>query len=136
MKHNSCDHIGLFTQNMGVLKTFYTDILGFEIKSDSTLPRSVVEPIFGLADDCRLMKLEKDGFMIEIFQPLSATLEERTNRSVGINHWGYRVDDRAAFVTRMRGNGQRIVEIDRNGHSVYFLIDPDGNRIEIRNDAE
>lgn len=136
MKHNSCEHIGLFTQNMSISKTFYTNILGFEVKSYGILPRSVVEPIFGLADDCRFMKLEKDGFMIEIFQPLSTVPQERTIGSIGINHWGYRVDDRAAFVARMRRNGQRIVEIDRNGRSVHFLIDPDGNRIEIRNYAE
>lgn len=74
--------------------------------------------------------------MIEIFQPLSTVPQERTIGSIGINHWGYRVDDRAAFVARMRRNGQRIVEIDRNGRSVHFLIDPDGNRIEIRNYAE
>ena len=132
MKHSSCDHIGLFSKNAGELIAFYTGILGFELTSDSVLSKAVVERIFGLADDCRFVKLHREDFMIEIFQPCTAGLRHGMNGVVGINHWGFRVDDRIAFVDKMRRAGQRIVEIDRNGRAVYFLIDPDGNRIEVR----
>ena len=132
MKYTTCDHIGLFTQNASELTAFYTGILGFELANDGILPRSIVESIFGLTDDCRFIKLSKNDFMIELFQPLSTELRKRIAGIVGINHWGYSVSDRTAFVEKMRKEGQQIVEVDRNGRSVYFLIDPDGNRIEIR----
>lgn len=132
MTHARCDHIGLLSQNAGELTAFYTEVLGFEITAESTLPESIVQSIFGLSDECRFVKLHKDGFMIEIFQPLSAGLSKWFAGVVGINHWGYCVDDRNAFVDKMRRDGHQLVEIDRTGRSVYFLIDPDGNRIEIR----
>ena len=127
-----CDHIGLFTENAARLKEFYEDILGFRVKHESTLPMSTVERIFGVKCDCRFIKLFKNDFMLEIFEPLSTNLGKRVANSVGINHWGYCVDNRESVVEELRESGVHVIEVERNGHSVYFITDPDENRIEIR----
>jgi len=132
----TCDHIGFFTKNVEAMKQFYTRVLGFELGNESTLSRSLVEKIFGLADECRFVKLHRHGFMIEMFEPLSERLRERVASQIGMNHWGYCVADREIFVQELRRDGIGVIEIDRNGRSVYFLIDPDGNRIEIRDYAK
>ena len=127
-----CDHIGIFTQNMESMKAFYTGILGFALGNESILSKKIMEKIFGLAHDCHFAKLHKDGFMVELFAPLSTELHTPIPGATGVNHWGYCVADRQSFVEELRRKNQAIVEIERNGRTVYFVVDPDGNRIEIR----
>jgi len=135
-KRITCDHIGFFTLDADSLQRFYTDKLGFELKDESLLDRAIVKTIFGMATDCRFIKLQRNGFMLEIFEPLSAEARESIECAAGLNHWGYCVDDRTAFVEKQKANGIPVTEIERNGRTVYFLADPDGNRIEIRDYPE
>ena len=128
-----CDHIGLFTMNAAKLKAFYEDVLGFQFQQESILPASTAETIFGIKCECRFIKLSKNGFVLEIFEPLSTRLHQRVADIVGINHWGYCVNDREAFIRELRQRNVHVIEIRRNDRSVYFITDPDENRIEIRN---
>jgi len=114
------------------MQEFYIQALGFELGSETILSESIVADIFGIAADCRFVKLHKDGFMIEIFEPLSLRLQEQMAHRVGINHWGYCVTERDILLETLRKGNVPIIEIKRNGRIVYFLADPDGNRIELR----
>jgi catechol 2,3-dioxygenase-like lactoylglutathione lyase family enzyme len=127
-----CDHVGFFTKNAEKLTEFYTGVLGFVVKQDSVLPGSIVNAIFGLETDCRFIKLVKGNFMLELFESLSPKICEVISKATGLNHWGYCVDNREDFVKRLRTKGIPVIEIKRNGRSVYFMTDPDENRIEIR----
>lgn len=127
-----CDHIGIFTHSMEPMKAFYTGALGFELGNESILPEKIMEKIFGFAHDCHFAKLHKDGFMVELFAPVSTELNTPAAGVTGMNHWGYCVADRDSLVHDLRRGNHEIVEIDRNGRTVYFVVDPDGNRIEIR----
>jgi catechol 2,3-dioxygenase-like lactoylglutathione lyase family enzyme len=132
MSKQVCDHIGFLTSDSESMKRFYITVLGFELGSESMLAKSLANDIFGISEDCRFIKLHKDGFMIEMFEPISSKFQARVAGQTGINHWGFCVADRILFVERLRGEGVPVIEIDRNGRSAYFTIDPDGNRIEIR----
>ena len=127
-----CDHIGFFTTNAEKLIEFYTGVLAFRVTQDSILPNAVVNAIFGFKSDCRFIKLVKEDFMVELFELLSPNMLERTSEASGLNHWGYCVDNREDFVRRLRTENVPVIEIKRNGRSVYFITDPDNNRIEIR----
>jgi catechol 2,3-dioxygenase-like lactoylglutathione lyase family enzyme len=132
MSEQICDHIGFFTMDAKSMKQFYIHVLGFESGSENVLPAALVNEIFGIHTDCRFIKLHKDGFMVELFEPLSQEYETNMTKAFGMNHWGFCVSDRAAFVEKLRRQGLTVIEIKRNGRPVYFLVDPDGNRIEIR----
>jgi len=127
-----CDHIGLFTHNSESMVGFYVDVLGFKMKEASILPRSIADTIFGISSDCRFIKLTRHEFMLEIFEPISPDIRKIMPANGGINHWGYCVRNRAAFVDKLRKAGFEIIVVKRREHDVYFLKDPDGNRIEIR----
>jgi catechol 2,3-dioxygenase-like lactoylglutathione lyase family enzyme len=137
----SCDHVGLFSNDAARLARFYCGHLGFSIEKEDILPTSIMKPIFGLADSCRLVKLTAGGtgrrdssppLKIEIFQPLRTRLSRRRNGIVGFNHGSFSVGDRIKFVQGLRSGDVPIIEVRRNGHRVFFIRDPDGNRIEIR----
>jgi catechol 2,3-dioxygenase-like lactoylglutathione lyase family enzyme len=128
----ACDHIGFFTAHAEAMKEFYTRILGFEPGNETELSKSVVENIFGIAERCRFIKLHKNGFMLEIFEPISSETQMPTSGKVGINHWGYCVADRTHLIEKLRKDSIPVIEIKRDGRNAYFLVDPDGNRIELR----
>ena len=127
-----CDHIGIFTNNSKKLLSFYTKKLGFKNENESILPKRIIKSIFGISFDCKFIKLVSGNMMIEIFEPLSARMRKRINKSMGYNHWGYCVADKIQFVKKLKRKGVNIIEVKRNDHVVYFITDPDGNLIEIR----
>ena len=130
-KNYGCDHIGIFTNNPGKLVKFYTDKLGFTKEKEDMLSRSIMESIFGVLADCSLIRLGLGNVKIEIFAPVSV-MENKIDNIFGYNHWGFVVPDRNKFLDELKNSGVDIIEVKRDGRSVYFIKDPDGNRIEIR----
>ena len=128
----ACDHLGIFTQDPERLIRFYTQKMGFDREKDSLIPRSVIEPIFGIADDCRLIRLALKNLKLELFSPLKASLKKPCNRTAGYNHFGLSTGSRDDFCRKLRRKKVKIIAVKRNSHKVYFVKDPDGNLIEIR----
>ena len=135
-KIHRCDHIGIFTNNSKRLVNFYVNKLGFKKGMVNKLPKSIMKPLFGISCDCKFIKLYSEGVMIEIFEPMLVRGRKRINNTIGYNHWGYCVGDRKKFVKKLRRKKVNIIEIKRNDHIIYFITDPDGNRIEIREDKK
>ena len=127
-----CDHIAIFTNNAQRLLVFYVKIMGFRKEREEILPESIMKSIFGIVSECRFITLAAGGARIELFQPLSVRLKKRRNAFTGYNHWGYVVDDREKFCQDLEMKKVHILKVKRGDHFVYFVRDPDGNRIEIR----
>lgn len=128
-----CNHIGIFTNNARALLSFYTEKMDFIYKKEEILSSSVFEKIFGFAMDCRFIRLSAGNLMLELFEPVKAKARARNIKMTGLNHFGYCVKNRLDYVNRLRKKDVSIIEVRRNSHTVYFVSDPDGNRIEIRN---
>jgi len=129
---HKCDHIGMFTNNSKRLVDFYTKNLGFKKGKTTILSKSIIKPLFGIPTDCKFIKLVSEDVMIEIFEPILIRGRKRINNIIGYNHWGYWVGDRIKFVQKLKRKKVRVIKVKRDSHSVYFITDPDGNRIEIR----
>jgi len=130
-KNYGCDHIGVFTNNPGGLIKFYTDKLGFTKEKEDALSKSTMEAIFNFPYDCNLVRLGLGNVKIEIFAPVSV-MENKIDNIFGYNHWGFVVPEREKFLQELKNRKVEIIEIKRDGRPVYFIKDPDGNRIEIR----
>lgn len=127
----ACDHIGIFTYRADRLVKFYTGKLGFALVKDDVLPRTMTKAIFNVARDCRFIKLAAGNLALEIFEPVGDKAKPGAPGAAGFNHFGLQVGDRKKFVAGLRRKKVRIIDVRRNGRSVYFIADPDGNRIEI-----
>jgi catechol 2,3-dioxygenase-like lactoylglutathione lyase family enzyme len=131
-----CDHIGMMTNRPDRLIDFYRDKLGFTVEKEDILPSSLMKAIFGVPSRCRFVKMACSGeggtVFIEIFHPLTAVTARRQSRAAGINHWGFRVGSREEFCRLLRRRGVPVIEVSRNSRTIYFIRDPDGNRVEIR----
>lgn len=127
-----CDHIGIFTNNYDRLVNFYIGKLGFRKEKEGVLPKSIIEPIWGLASDCKFIRLVSGDVKIEIFDPITIDLREKIGDIIGYNHWGYEVEDREEFCRKLKRKKVNLIEVKRDNHMIYFVKDPDGNTIEIR----
>lgn len=130
MESNS-NHIGLQTDSSQTLIRFYTEKLGFEKGETRTIPKDLMDRIFGLSWECRMTKLRFGRVILEIFSPENMQLEKKSVNSKGLNHWGLEVENRETFILECEQKGVDLLKIDRNGRFIYFIKDPDGNLIEI-----
>jgi len=130
-----CDHIGILTKDRRRLERFYVEKLKFKRERRDTLPKSLMKAIFGIESECELSRLVSGEVKIEIFEPGSTQAKKRAQKVAGYNHWGYCVGDREKFVQVLKRRGVRTIEVKRDVRTVYFVVDPDGNRIEIRTRA-
>ena len=75
----------------------------------------------------------RDEVNLELFQPDQKMPHHHTHPlSPTINHFGLKVGDKRAFCREAEGKGARIIEVAREGYSVYFVRDPDGILVEIK----
>lgn len=88
--------------------------------------------VFGLTSEGAFTRLVSGKARIEIFCITSGALKKKTNATIGYHHWAMHVGDKNKFIGKLIKKGVRIIHIKRNNHSVYFIQDPDGNRIEIK----
>jgi catechol 2,3-dioxygenase-like lactoylglutathione lyase family enzyme len=49
-----------------------------------------------------------------------------------INHFSLTVDNKRAFCARARERGAQVIEVAREDHCVFFIRDPEGILIEIK----
>ena len=125
-----CDHIGILTNDAQRLIRFYTDKLDFKKIKEDILDASTFGTLFGFRASSRFIRLSTDGLMLELFEPMEKKASPNTVSSTGLNHFGYCVKNRLNYVKRLRKKKVNIIEIERNAHKVYFVSDPDGNRIK------
>lgn len=127
-----CHHIALFTNNPKRLVRFYADKLGFVKEKESFASKEILKPIFGFNKDCGLIKLNRDGMWIEIIYLKDGRFGPRKDANIGYTHWAYGVGDKEGFAKALAKKGVSVIRVDRAGHPVFFIKDPDGNRIELQ----
>jgi nicotinamidase/pyrazinamidase len=132
VKVKRCDHVALFTKRAGRLRQFYIGTLGFKQEREEHLPRSLVKAVLGLDAECLMIRLVSGEVKLELFQPTTDQLTKRLNATSGLHHWGYEVGNKKAFLRMLRKRNVPILQGKRGDRQVYFLKDPDGNRVEIR----
>ncbi len=128
----SCDHIGIFTKNAERLIKFYRNILGFKLISGERLQTDIVKKLFRTNSTCCFYRLKSEKLILEIFEPHYKNRVEKRKNHYGLHHFGLTVSDREQFINYLRKKQVKIITIKRNERKVYFIEDPEGNMIEIR----
>lgn len=127
------NHIGIFTGHHKRLLDFYRSALGFKKEYQTILPGEVMYPIFGIPHECHMVKLIGGGIALEIFWLDDYKLKSAGRWMSGYNHFGLEVKGRDRFIKRLKTRFKaKIIKADRGGHFVYFIRDPDGNLIEVK----
>lgn len=123
------DHIELVSADPGRTIDFYTNVLGFRVKSTDRIPRS------SLGVPMQLTYLELGGTTVELIHYEGAQVEAPAPGE----HLGYRmmaleVDDMQQTLAYLKGKGIEAVwgPITREHYARAEIRDPDGVHIELR----
>ena len=130
MKQN-CNHIGLITGNADILVKFYKEKLGFRESGARLIPALLMKKLFGLPSECQMTKLVLGEIVLEIFNPAGIDISLRTEDTSGLNHWGLNVSDKESFCRDLASKGVEIIKASNKDRYIYFIKDPEGNRIEV-----
>jgi len=128
---STCNHIGVTSADPEGLIRFYTDKIGFAREGEKKIPSVLMEQIFGIDSPCRLIKLRLGRVVLEVFDFQTTTAPHLRECTVGINHWGLEVENKMSFIRKLRQRSVPLIEADGKGHTIYFIRDPEGNRIEV-----
>ena len=126
-----CNHIGLMTGNANMLVKFYIEKLGFRESGARLIPASLMKQLFGLSCECQMTKLVLGEIVLEIFNPAGIDISLRTEDTSGLNHWGLYVSDKESFCQDLASKGVEIIKAPNKDRYIYFIKDPEGNRIEV-----
>jgi catechol 2,3-dioxygenase-like lactoylglutathione lyase family enzyme len=126
-------HVGIWVKDLDRSGRFYGQIMGFEKQHDYRIPAELVLRIFGRDTGCHVEVYRRDEVTLELFQP-DQKMEARSSSPLvpTINHFGLLVADKRAFRHQAEERGAQVIEVQREDHCVYFIRDPQGILIEIK----
>jgi catechol 2,3-dioxygenase-like lactoylglutathione lyase family enzyme len=128
---NGC-HVGLLSFRAEEMIRFYVDQLGFTEGESRLLSRELMETIFSLPGECRMTKLQRENLTLEVFSPQGLEPQQGAGSyAVGFNHFALNTGDKQRFCRDLEAKGVPVIECAYKDRFVYFVVDPDGNRIEI-----
>lgn len=123
------DHIEIVTDQLGRTIDFYTDVLGFKVKSRQRVDRS------GLGVPMDIVYLDLNGTVVELMSYDGSSVDPAPEKE----HLGYRmmaleIDDMQKTVGYLDTKGVKIVwgpKVGPKGARAE-ICDPNGNHIELR----
>lgn len=135
-------HTAISTPNIERAKTFYCELLGFELFKEFSWQQGdiVADRILGVSDTAAKAALLRHGnSYLELFQFLSPeqpeiSTQRRPTHKQGITHICLQVDDIVSEYERLREAGMEFhcepQDLDTDAPCTYGR-DPDGNVIEL-----
>jgi len=133
-------HIGICVSDVERALRFYRDALGFRFEHDLEVQGEPSDTLLRLRDVAlHALYLERDGVRIELLhfaRPPAPPARTRTIHEHGLTHLSFRVADLEATLAALRAAGERVLEetiirIPEFGAAACFIVDPDGQLIEL-----
>ena len=124
MKINALHHIAIICSNYQTSKSFYTEILGFEIKQ---------EVYRAERQSFKLDLMLAGHYQIELFSFPNPPKRLSRPEACGLRHIAFKVDSVEDIIAELQGKGIAVepIRIDEfTGKKFTFIADPDGLPIE------
>jgi lactoylglutathione lyase len=128
------NHVGLCVTDLDRARDFYTDVLGFEIDRELTVPDQAsgyllsVEAPVGLT----AVYLRRGPFTLELLhfdRPGNPVADDHPFNQPGLTHLSFSVDDLDASVALVPERGGEVVTLIPDAAAI--VLDPDGQRLEL-----
>ena len=127
------DHVGIFTNHPRRMLDFYQNKLFLKKKYQIVLAAEICKNVFGIHEECYMAPFSCDDSCVEIFWPVKHKSKKVGTRNCGINHFGVVVANRKSFCEKLEDKFKvKVINVSRGDHRLYFIKDPDGNIIEVR----
>ena len=133
-------HIGLCVADLERSLRFYRDRLGFTFEHELHVAGEPSDTLLRLRGvDLDAVYLTRDGVRLELLRfasPPAPPARERMMHERGLTHLSFRVADLDATLDALRAAGERVIEetiirFPEFGAAAAFIVDPDGQLIEL-----
>ncbi|MDA8106665.1 MAG: VOC family protein [Nitrospiraceae bacterium] len=125
------DHVGIVNTDEASAVRFYGDLLGLEKIKESSVSPELVQKLFSLGREIRMLVYGKENLKVEIF-----IVPGFTPPSPSVPHFCIQVPDIIGFIEKAKGEGVTVITAERGGRTVYFVEDFSENRIELKQQAK
>ena len=124
MKLNAIHHVAIIASNYEVSKSFYVDVLGFE----------VIRENYRIDRNSYKLDLKIGDSEIELFSFPNSPKRPSYPEACGLRHLCFKVDDIEAAVNMLKDKGIETEEIRLDEYTntrFVFFRDPDGLPLEL-----
>ncbi|BDZ45961.1 VOC family protein [Naasia aerilata] len=125
MRINKVHHIALIGTDYARSKAFYTEVLGFTLRSE----------VYRAERDSWMGDFDLNGeYVLELFSFPNPPKRSTGPESTGLRHLAFQVDDVAAGLAELAEKGVRCEELRIDPHTgkrMAFFFDPDGQPLEL-----
>jgi catechol 2,3-dioxygenase-like lactoylglutathione lyase family enzyme len=130
------DHVALNVSDMETSLDFYTNFLGLKIKREFELSETESRDLFNVASQAHAVQLLMEEGMLELFEFKRGTETAKQFTSPlmnGLFHYALQIGKPIdAFIKRAKEREVPVFSIVRGGKTIYFIQDPDGVFIEVK----
>ena len=133
-------HIGVCVTNLQRSRDFYEKVLGFQfLREFRNKDHPVQDRFLRLPKvDLHAIYLQRDGLQLELlayYSPGTAPRPERPMNQPGLTHISLKVADVPAAIAEVKKAGGRVLEDTIISGRACFILDPDGQLIELVTNA-
>lgn len=123
-------HVGITCSDIKKSERFYIGNFGLENIREMDVPAEITKKIFGIDSLAKIIFLKAGNSIIELFDFPEAKLKPAMGT---ISHIALSVGNPKEVFDKMKGIGIETILIDKgNGKYNYFVKDPDGVLIELK----
>ena len=119
-------HVSAVSSSLENAERFYKVILGLTEVKSGILEKTLVEQLFDISCECRIVLYANEEISIEVFIP-----DELPARVPSFIHHCLEVDGKEQFLARCRDAGLHVNLVPKGEKLLSFVTDFDGNLYEI-----
>jgi catechol 2,3-dioxygenase-like lactoylglutathione lyase family enzyme len=125
------EHVGITCSNLVESQRFYQENFGLEKTGEMKVSAERIKAIFGLDSSATIVFLKAGEARLELFEfPEAKSLKPVLET---ISHISLKVDSRQKTYEKIKNMGGETILIDKHdGDFIYFVKDPDGGLIELK----
>jgi catechol 2,3-dioxygenase-like lactoylglutathione lyase family enzyme len=123
-------HIGITCNDIRKSAEFYEQYFKLKKIKEFEVAKDVIEVIFGIKSKAQVIYLQAQDQIIELFY----FIDQKINNQMGsISHFALSVGNREKVFNTIKQSGVGVIlAIKPDGGKVYFVKDPDGILIELK----
>jgi catechol 2,3-dioxygenase-like lactoylglutathione lyase family enzyme len=119
------NHVAITINDVSEVEKFYINILGFEIKKQSSIPNDLAGQIFNISTPIKVITVRRNEFNLELFI-------DNKYKNNNLNHICLNYVDRKNLIKQVNENNYQCIVIKRDPFDMVFIRDKSNNLFEIK----
>ena len=125
-------HAGIVVSSMENSIDFYENLLCFKRQRSFELPAEIIRTLFEIDSPASVQVLACDSGALELFLLKDTNPAAQNPVKRGLNHFALETENLDSFVDSIKLKGGKLKSSIKDGRAIWFVVDPDGTLIELK----